>query len=125
MESTDYDNTESTEEVGPDPVRCNALTTLTMYDPIKEVPELFREAKPTQLPLFRYPMEIMQHRIDVIPDSHWSSRFPRTYNRFKDHITQKINTELETEIVEPYGSNNAIGMFTQPKKHKPHEARFL
>ena len=33
MESTDYDNIDSTEKVGPDPVTCNALTTLTMYDP--------------------------------------------------------------------------------------------
>ena len=43
MESTDYDNIASTEEVGTDPVTCNALTTLTMYDPTNEFPELFPE----------------------------------------------------------------------------------
>ena len=125
MESTDYDNIESTEEVGPDPVTCNALTTLTMYDPTKEFPKLFPDEKPTELPPLRYTMEIMQHRIDVIPNSHWSPRFPSTYNQFKDQITEKINTELETGRVVPSKSSNAIGMFTQPKRDKPHEARFL
>ena len=71
MESTDYNNIESTEEVGPDPVTCNALTTLIMYDPTEEFPELFPDEKPTELSTLRYSMEIMQHRIDVIPDSHW------------------------------------------------------
>ena len=47
MVSTDYDNIESTEEVGPDPVTCNALTILIMYDPTKEFPALFPEEKPT------------------------------------------------------------------------------
>ena len=78
MESTDYDIIESTEEVGPDPVTCNILTTLIMYDLTKEFPELFPDEKPTELPLLTYPMEIMQHRIDVIPASHWSPRFPST-----------------------------------------------
>ena len=59
MKSTDYDNVVSTKEVGPDPVTCNALTTLTMYDPTKEFPELFPQQKPTELPSLRYTMEIM------------------------------------------------------------------
>ena len=116
MESTDYVNIESTNEVGPDPVTCNALTTLTMYDPTKEFPELFPDKKLTELPPLRYPMEIMQHRIDVIPDSHWSARFPSTYNQFKDQNTEKINTELETGRVVPSKSSNAIGMFTRQKE---------
>ena len=66
----------------------------------------------------------MQDRIDVIPDSHWSSRFPSTYNQFKDQITQNIKTELETGRVVTSRFSNAIGMFTQPKRDKPHEARF-
>ena len=125
MESTDYDNMESTEEVGPDPVTCNVLTTLTMCDPIQELPELFPEEKPTKLPTLKYCMGIMHHRIDVIPESHWSPRFPSTYNQFKDHITEKINIELGTGRVVPSRSRNAIGMFTQPRRDKPHEARFL
>ena len=124
MESTDYDNIVSTEEVGPDPVTCNALTTLTMYDPTKEFPELFADEVPTELPALRYPMEIMQHRIDIIPNSHWSPRFSSTYNQFKDQITEKINIELGTERVAPSRSSNTIGIFTQPKRDKPDEARF-
>ena len=50
MEFTDYDNMESTEEVGPDPVTCNALTTLPMCDLTTEFPELFPEEKSTELP---------------------------------------------------------------------------
>ena len=72
MESTDYDNIESTEEVGPDPVTCNALTILTMYNSTQEFPELFPEDKPTELPTVRYTMQIMRHRIEVMSDSHWS-----------------------------------------------------
>ena len=115
MESTDYDNIESTDEVGPDPVTCNTLTTLTMYDPTKEFPELFPDETPTELPPLRYPMEILQHRIDVIPDSHWSARFPSICNQFQDQITEKINTELETGRLVPFKSSNAVGIFTQPK----------
>ena len=71
MESTDCNNIESTKEVGPDPVISNALTIVTIYHPTKEFPQLFSGEKPTELPPLRYPMEIMQHRIDVIPESHW------------------------------------------------------
>ena len=59
MESTDYDNFVLTQEVGPDPVTWNALTTLTMYDPMKEFPEQFPQQKWTELPSLRYTMEIM------------------------------------------------------------------
>ena len=83
MESTDYDEIESSEEVGTDPVTCNVLTTLTMYDTMKEFSELLPKKKLTELLPLRYPMEIMQHRIDVTSDSHWSPRFPSTYNQFK------------------------------------------
>ena len=125
IESTDYDNIESTEEVGPDPVTGNALTTLTMYDLTKDFAELFPEEKPTELPPLTYPMEIMQHIIDVILDSYWSSRFPSTYKQFKNQIILKIKTDLQTGRVVPSKSSNAIGMFAQPKRDKPHEARFL
>ena len=111
--------------MGAAPVTRNALTTLTMYDTTREFPELFPEVKPSELPTLRHIMEIMQHRIDLIPASHWSPRFPSTYNLFKDQITQKINTELETGTVEPSRSRNAIAMFTEQKSDKPHEARFL
>ena len=65
-------------------------------------------------------MEIMQYRIDVISDSHWSPSFPSTYNQLKDQITEKINRELETEAGVHSRSSNAIGMFTQPNRDKPH-----
>ena len=123
--SIDYDNIESTEEVDTDPVTCNALTTLTMYDPTKASHELLPEVKKTELPTLRYIMEIIPHRIDVIPDTHWSRRFPRTYNQFKDHITQKMYRVLETGRVVPSKSSNAIGIFTQPTRDQLHAVRFL
>ena len=125
MESTDYDNIESIDEVGPDPVICNALTTLTMYHATKEFRKEFPCPIPAELPTVRYPMENIQHRIDVIPARHWSSRFPTTNHQFQDLISDKINTELETGRVVPSKSSNPIGMFTQPKADKPHEARFV
>ena len=67
----------------------------------------------------------MQHRIDVTPHRHCAIIFPRTCNQFKDQIREKINTDLETGRVVPSKSSNAIGMFTQPKRDNPNEARFL
>ena len=42
-----------------------------MYDPVAEFPELFPKQKPTELPPLREPLEIMEHRIDVIPHHVW------------------------------------------------------
>ena len=66
---SDYNYIEPSSEVGPDPIVTNALSTLVMYDPVAEFPELFPEEKPTELSSIREPLEIMQHRIDVIPKS--------------------------------------------------------
>ena len=125
LESTDDINIESTAIVGTDPATGNALPILTMYDPRKEFSELCTDEKLTELLPLRYRMQIMQHRIAVIPDSHWSIRFTRTHMQLKEQITQKINTEQETRRVAPSKSSNAIGMFTQTIRNIPHKARFL
>ena len=122
---TDYDIIEPSSEVGPHPIVTNTSSTLVIYNPVAEFPELFPEEKPTELPTLREPLEIMQHRIDVIPNSVWKPRFPSTYNQFKDQIHKKIITELETGRIVPSKSSNSIGMFTQPKRDKLQEARFL
>ena len=89
---SDYNNIVPSIDVGPDPIVTNALSTLVMYDPVPEFPELFPEEKPTELPTLRETSEIMLHRIDVIPNSVWNPRFASTYNQFKDQITKKIIT---------------------------------
>ena len=96
-----------------------------MYDPVAEFPELFPEEEPTELPARREPLDIMQHRIAVIPNSVWKLRFPSTYNQFKHQITEKIITELDTGRIVPSKSGNAIGMFIEPKRDNPEEAWFL
>ena len=96
-----------------------------MYDPGADFPEMFPEDKPTELPPLRELLEIMQHQIDVIPNSVWKRGLPSTYNQFKDQITKKIITELDTGRLVRSQSRNSIGMFTQPKRHEPQEARFL
>ena len=78
MESTDYDNIESREELGPDSVSCNALTIFTIYDTIKEFSYLFIRLKPTKLNTLRQGKGIMQHRTDVIPDSQGPPRYAST-----------------------------------------------
>ena len=70
-------------------------------------------------------MDIMLHRIDVIPDSHWSPRFPSIFNQFKDQITERINIELATGRVVPSRSRNGIGMLREPEIDQPREGRFL
>ena len=114
---SDYDNIEPSREVGPDPIVTNASSILVRYDPVAEFPELFLAEKPTELPPLRGPLEIMLHRIDVIPNSVWKPRFPSTYNQFKDQITKNIITELDTGRIIASKSSNSIGMFTQAKRH--------
>ena len=118
-DNTDYDNIEPATEVEPDPIVTNALWTLVLYYPVAEFPELFTEEKRTEFPTLRELLEIMPHRIDVKPNSVWKPRFPSPYNQFKDQITKKIITELETGRIVPSKSSNSIGMFTQPKKDEP------
>ena len=89
---SDYDNIEPSEDVEPDPIVTNALSTLSMYDPVVEFSELLPEEKPTELPPLREPLEIMQHRIDVIPNSEWKPRFPSTY---KDRKSTRLNSSHE------------------------------
>ena len=122
---SDYDHIEPSEEVGPDPIVTNALSTLIIYDPVAEFPELVPEEKPTELPPLRQPLEIKQHRIDVISNSVGKHRFPSTYKQFKDQINNKIITELDTERIVPSKSSNSISMFTEPKRDIPQAARFL
>ena len=96
-----------------------------MYDPVAEFPELFSVEEPTELSPLRDPLAIMQRRIDLISHVVWKPRFPSTYNQFKDQITKKISTELETGRIVPSKSSNSIGMFTEPKRDKLRQARFL
>ena len=122
---TDYDNMEPSREVGRDPIVSNELLCLLMYDPGAEFPKLFPEKKPTELPTLSEALEIMQHRINVIPNSVWKPRFLSTYNEFKDQITNKIITELDTGAIIHSKSSNSIAMFTQPRRDQPQKARFL
>ena len=115
---SDYDNIDPSSEVGPDSIMTNTLSTLVMYEAIVEFPALFPELKPTELRLLREPLQIFANRMDVISNSVWIPRFPCTYNQFKDQITKKIITELETSRIVPSKSRNLISMFTQPKRHK-------
>ena len=116
---SDYNNIKPSSEVWPDTIVTNAVSTLVMYDPVAGFPALFPEEKPTELPTLREQLEIMQHTIDVIPNSVWKLRFPSTYNKFKDQITKKIITQSDTGRIVPYKSSNSIGMFTEPKRYKP------
>ena len=90
-----------------------------MYDPVAEFPELGLEEKSTELPPLGEPLEIMQHRIDVISNSEWQARFPSTYNEFKYQITKKLITASDTGRIVPSKSSNSIRMFTQRKRDKP------
>ena len=96
-----------------------------MFDSVAEFPKLFPEEKPRELYVLEEPLEIMQHRIDMLPNSEWKPRFPSTYNHFNDQLSKKIITDLDTGRIEPSKSSNSIGMFRQPKRDKPEEPRFV
>jgi len=103
---------------------CNHLTIQQEFDSYSEFPHLFPTEKPTELPLLREPMEIMQHKIEVIDGAEWHHNYIHSYDMFQDQITEKINKELETSRIKPSKSRNTIIMFTQPKKDGK-KARFL
>jgi len=69
-------------EPGPDPVMyeggdliCNHLTIQQGFDPYSESPHLFPTEKPTELPPLREPLEIMQHKIEVIDGAEWHPNY--------------------------------------------------
>jgi len=75
---------------------CNTLTIQQRFDPYSEFPHLFPTEKPTELPPLREPMEIMQHKIEVMEGAEWHPNYIPSYDRFQDQIIEKINKELET-----------------------------
>ena len=74
---------------------CNTLTIQQRFDPYSEFPHLFPTEKPTELPPLREPMEIMQHKMEVIEGAEWHPNYIPCYDRFEYQITEKINKELE------------------------------
>jgi len=103
---------------------CNNLTIQKGFDTYSEFPHLFPTEKPTELPPLREPIEIMQHKIEVIEGTEWHPNYIPSYDRFQEQITEKINKELETGRIIPSKSLNTIIMFTQPKKDGK-KARFV
>jgi len=110
-------------EPEPDPVMyesgdliCNALTIQQGFDPYSEFPLLFPSEKPTELLPLREPMEIMQHKIEIIEGAEWHPNYISSYDRFQDQITEKINKQLETGRIILSKSLSTIIIFTQPKK---------
>jgi len=94
---------------------CNHLTLQQGFDPSLEFPHLFPTEKPTELLPLREPIEIIQHKIEVIEGVEWHPNYIPSYNRFQDQITEKINKELETGRIILSKSLNIIIMFTQSK----------
>jgi len=76
------------------------------------------------LPPLRKPMEIMQHKINVIPESTWMPKWKHNNKMSEYYITQKINKELATGRMRISTSHNCMWMFTIPKADKK-EPRFL
>jgi hypothetical protein len=110
-------------EAGPDPVMesdgniiCNAIHIGQGFNPFAEFPELFPDKKPTALPPYREPYEIMQHKIEPKPGAKWSPRYHTNYDRFQPQMMEKIRTELATGRIRPSSEPNTILLFTTPKK---------
>ena len=92
------------------------------FNPVAEFATLFPKEIPRELP----PLRKINHKINIIPG--WS-RIP-TYrpsgDRFKQEITDKINSkDISGRVYRAEDDTNAVVMFTQPKRDRPKEARFL
>jgi len=103
------DNIEEYQDLnaGPD-ITCNLLQIEERFDPLKEYPHLFPEKKPLKLPPLRQPMEIMQHQINIIPESTWMPKWKDNNEMSEYYITQKINKELATGRMKSSQSDNYI-----------------
>jgi len=73
------------------------------------------------------PYSTINHIIRVKEGSTWKPTFKPTRNRFKNEIMDKITHELDTgRLYDPTQEiTNAFVLFTQPKKERPNEPRFL
>jgi len=66
---------------------CNSLQIEDKFNSFKEYPYLFPQKKPLMLPPLRKPMEIMQHKINVIPESTWMPKWKDNNEMSEYYIT--------------------------------------
>jgi len=110
-------------DAGPD-IICNSLQIEEKFDPFKEFSHLFPKKKPLKLLPLRQPMEIMQHKINIIPESTWMPKWKDNNKMSEYYITHKINKKLATGRMRLSQLDNCIWMFTILKTDKK-EPRLL
>ena len=72
------------------------------------------------------PLRKINHKIDNITGSSWIAPNRPSGDRFKHEITDTINSEgISGRVSRAEDDTNAVVMFTQPKRDRPKEPRFL
>jgi len=106
-----------------DCIIVNASSVTPNFNSVKEFPELFLEYMPKEMPSNR----AINYFIIVKEGSTWKPTFKPTQNRLKKAIMDKITQELDTgRLYYPTQEiTNAVVLFTQPKKDRSNEPRFL
>ena len=105
-----------------DELAVRAVELEDQFNPVVEFATLFPKEIPRELP----PLRKINHKINVIPGSSWIPTYRPSGDRFKQEITDKINSEdMSGRVYRAEDDTNAVVMFTQPKRDRRKEHRFL
>ena len=105
-----------------DELAVRAAELEDQFNPVAEFATLFPKEIPRELP----PLRKINHKINVIPGSPWIPTYRPSGDRFKQEITDKINREeISGRVYRAEDDTNAGVMFTQPKRDRPKEPRYL
>ena len=105
-----------------DELAVRAAELEDQFNPVAELATLFPKEIPRELP----PLRKINYKIDIIPGSSWIPTYRPSGDTFKQEITDKINSEeISGRVYRGVDDTNAVVMFTQPKRDRPKELRFL
>ena len=105
-----------------DELAVRAAELEDQFNPVAEFATLFPKDIPRELP----PLRKINHKINIIPGSSCIPTYRSSGDRFKQEITDQINSgEISGRVYRAEDDTNAVVMFTQPKRDRPKEARFL
>ena len=92
------------------------------FHAVVEFAALFHKEIPRELP----PLRKINYKIYIISGSSWIATYRPSGDRFKQEITDKINSaEISARVYRAEEDTNTVVMFTQPKWDRPKVPRFL
>ena len=105
-----------------DELAVRAVELGDQFHPVAE----FATLVPKEIPRELLPLRKINHKINIIPGSSCIPTYQPSGDRFKLEITDKINSEeISGRVYRAEDDTNVVVMFTQPKRDRHKEPRFL